>query len=94
MSYSVVVRHGFETAHRLPHLGGACASIHGRSWQAAVTVGGPSLNGDGTVVEFGAFNRALRSWIDACLDNGAMLTKVVIAETSANTAIWCLEGAP
>jgi len=46
VSYSVVVRHGFETAHRLPHLG------------------------------------------------GALITKVVIAETSANTAIWCLEGAP
>ncbi len=73
MSYSVVVRHGFETAHRLPHLGGGCASIHGHSWQAAVTATAPSLNCDGTVVEFRAFKKALRSWIDACLDNGAML---------------------
>jgi len=33
----------------------------------------PSLKGDGTVIEFGAFKSALRSWIDTCLDNGAML---------------------
>jgi len=29
VSYCVVVRHGFETAHRLPNLAGACASIGG-----------------------------------------------------------------
>lgn len=40
-----------------------------RPWLAAVTVTAPSLNGDGTVVEFGIFKRALRSWIDACLGN-------------------------
>jgi len=159
VSYSVEVRHAFETAHRLPYLGGACASIHGHSWQARVMATAPSLNCDGTVVEFCAFKRALRSWIDVWLDNGAMLgvadsllpaftadgsktfrfgagdaateaeilardqpwptaeavalviaraacraleaiphadgslvTEVVVAETSANTAIWRMEG--
>ena len=92
MSYSVVARHGFETAHRLPHLGSACASIHGRSWQAAVTVGAPSLNGDGTVVVIArAACQALEEIPHA---DGAPITEVVIAEASANTAIWCLEGAP
>jgi 6-pyruvoyltetrahydropterin/6-carboxytetrahydropterin synthase len=73
VSYSVVMRHSYETAHRLPHLGTACASIHGHSWQAAVSVTAPSPNGNGTVVEFGIFKRAL--------------TEVVIAETRVNTAI-------
>ena len=73
MSYSVVMRHSYETAHRLPHLGSACTSIHGHSWQAAVTVTTPSLNGNGpTVLGFGIFKRTLRPWIDVRLDKGAM----------------------
>ena len=70
--HSVTVRHNFETAHRLPHLKGKCQSLHGHSWWAHVTVTGPQLAG-GTLVEFGPFKQALRSWIDTCLDHGTML---------------------
>jgi 6-pyruvoyltetrahydropterin/6-carboxytetrahydropterin synthase len=73
MTSSVVVRAWFEAAHRLPQLGGACASIHGHSWQLAVTVIGSGLSPDGTIAEFGALKRAIRAWIDTHLDNGAML---------------------
>ncbi len=73
VGHSVVIRHGFEAAHRLPQLGGACASVHGHSWQAEVTVSAASMTAESTVVEFGAFKRMLRSWIDAQFDNGAML---------------------
>jgi 6-pyruvoyltetrahydropterin/6-carboxytetrahydropterin synthase len=73
MTSSIVIQGGFEAAHRLPQLGGACASIHGHSWQLAVTVTAPGLAADGTVAEFGAFKRAVRAWTDAHLDNGAML---------------------
>ena len=73
MTSSIVIRGGFEAAHRLPQLGGACASIHGHSWQIAVTVTAPGLSHDGTVAEFGAFKRAVHAWTDAHLDNGAML---------------------
>jgi 6-pyruvoyltetrahydropterin/6-carboxytetrahydropterin synthase len=69
----VVIQAGFEAAHRLPQLGGACANIHGHSWRAAVTVTAVALSADGTVTEFGALKRAVRSWVDAYLDNGAML---------------------
>jgi 6-pyruvoyltetrahydropterin/6-carboxytetrahydropterin synthase len=68
-----MIRHVFEAAHRLPHLGGACASIHGHSWGVAVTVTAPAVAADGTVTEFGALKRAVRSWLDSHLDNGAML---------------------
>ncbi|WNV87999.1 6-carboxytetrahydropterin synthase [Umezawaea sp. Da 62-37] len=71
--HAITVRHNFETAHRLPHLGGKCTSLHGHSWWAEVRVEGPALTGDGTVVEFGAFKRGLRQWLDAHLDHGAML---------------------
>lgn len=73
MTSSIVIRGGFEAAHRLPQLGGSCASIHGHSWQLAVTVTAPGLSADGTVAEFGAFKRAIRAWTDAQWDNGAML---------------------
>jgi 6-pyruvoyltetrahydropterin/6-carboxytetrahydropterin synthase len=70
---SIVIRAGFEAAHRLPQLDGACASIHGHSWHVAVTVTATGLSPDGTVAEFGAFKRAIRAWTDEQLDNGAML---------------------
>ncbi|RGD62051.1 6-carboxytetrahydropterin synthase [Kitasatospora xanthocidica] len=72
MSHAVTVRHNFETAHRLPHLAGKCENLHGHSWVVEVTVTAPVLAA-GTVVEFGAFKRALRTWIDSFLDHGAML---------------------
>lgn len=72
MSHTVSVRHNFETAHRLPHLSGKCESLHGHSWWAEFTVTAPELAA-GTVVEFGAFKRELRAWIDQHLDHGTML---------------------
>ncbi len=75
MSHLVAVRHNFETAHRLPHIGGKCRSIHGHSWWVDVEVTAPVLDQRGTVVEFGAFKKGLRDWLDARLDHGAMLGK-------------------
>ncbi|MFJ6380154.1 6-pyruvoyl trahydropterin synthase family protein [Kitasatospora sp. NPDC092039] len=72
MSHAITVRHNFETAHRLPHLAGKCENLHGHSWLVEVTVTAPVLAA-GTVVEFGAFKRALREWIDTFLDHGTML---------------------
>ncbi len=73
MTSSIVIRGGFEAAHRLPQLGEACGSVHGHSWRLTVTVTAPVLSPDGTVAEFGAFKRAVRAWTDAHWDNGAML---------------------
>ncbi|WP_159942541.1 6-pyruvoyl trahydropterin synthase family protein [Nocardiopsis sp. FR6] len=70
--HGVTVRHNFETAHRLPHLGGKCTNLHGHSWWVEVSAVAPTLD-SGTVVEFGSFKSALRSWIDTYLDHGAML---------------------
>jgi 6-pyruvoyltetrahydropterin/6-carboxytetrahydropterin synthase len=68
----VTVRHNFETAHRLPHLGGKCRNLHGHSWWAQISVTGPK-GATGTVVEFGALKAMLRTWIDTHLDHGTML---------------------
>lgn len=72
MTCLVTVRHNFETAHRLPTLGGKCTSLHGHSWWAEVTVAGPQ-DRTGCVIEFGHLKRDLRSWIDQYLDHGTML---------------------
>lgn len=71
--HRITLAHTFETAHRLPHLGGKCRNVHGHSWRVEVTVAAPVLSGDGTVVEFGSIKQALRGWIDEYLDHGAML---------------------
>ncbi|MCP9206817.1 6-pyruvoyl trahydropterin synthase family protein [Streptomyces sp. NEAU-Y11] len=72
MTHSVTVRHNFETAHRLPHLGGKCTNLHGHSWWCEVTVSAPRTD-RGTVAEFGDFKAGIRTWIDTWLDHGTML---------------------
>src|SRR2546425_7401275 len=72
-SYQITIEHTFETAHRLPHLGGKCTSLHGHSWRVAVPVIAPTLSNDVTVVEFGALKAGVREWIDTYLDHGTML---------------------
>lgn len=71
----VSVRHNFETAHRLPHLGrdSKCFNLHGHSWNVEITVVAPELDERGMIVEFGDFKRLVRGWIDARLDHGTML---------------------
>ncbi|MFF4777459.1 6-pyruvoyl tetrahydropterin synthase family protein [Microtetraspora fusca] len=88
---SVTCRHNFETAHRLPHLGGKCQSLHGHSWWAEVTILAPGLSEDYTVAEFGLFKAAMRGWIDAHLDHGAMLghrDPLVSALRSAHSKVF------
>ena len=75
MSQGVAVRHNFETAHRLPHLGQSskCFNLHGHSWTYEVTVASDTVGEDGLVVEFGALKKLLRTWTDVHWDHGAML---------------------
>ncbi|MBP2474800.1 6-pyruvoyltetrahydropterin/6-carboxytetrahydropterin synthase [Crossiella equi] len=72
-AHQITIEHTFETAHRLPHLGGKCTSLHGHSWRVAVQVIAPTLSDDATVVEFGALKAGVREWIDTYLDHGTML---------------------
>ncbi len=75
MTVGVAVRHNFETAHRLPHLGrdSKCFNLHGHSWNVEITVTADSLDKRGMVVEFGAFKRLIREFIDHYFDHGAIL---------------------
>ncbi|MFI1397942.1 6-pyruvoyl trahydropterin synthase family protein [Streptomyces sp. NPDC020681] len=72
MNHSVTIRHNFETAHRLPQLGGKCVNLHGHSWWCEIEVTAASIP-DSVVVEFGAFKGKIRQWIDTYLDHGVML---------------------
>ena len=72
MIHTVTVNHNFETAHRLPVLGGKCANLHGHSWRAAWTFAG-TPDADGIIADFAALKGTLRGWVDTCLDHGTML---------------------
>ncbi|GAB3837434.1 6-pyruvoyl trahydropterin synthase family protein [Kribbella italica] len=72
VTHAVTIRHNFETAHRLPQLGGKCQNLHGHSWWTEVTVSAPAMP-EHIVIEFGAFKRGIRQWIDTYLDHGTML---------------------
>lgn len=71
------VRHNFETAHRLPFLGGKCMNLHGHSWDVEVTFYAHAfksgMNSNGISLEYGLLKKVVRSWIDDKLDHGCML---------------------
>jgi len=73
----VTVKHNFETAHRLPFLGGKCQNLHGHSWNVEVgllnTAWPEGINEHGISVEYGLAKSTIRKWIDAHLDHGTML---------------------
>lgn len=71
--FAVTIAHTFEAAHRLPHLGGKCASLHGHSWRVQVTVTAPELTDQHTVVEFADLKHTARTWVDSRLDHGTMI---------------------
>lgn len=75
--FEIELSHNFETAHRLctdssPE---KCRSIHGHSWWVTVTIEGNELDEDGILVEFGAFKKAWRAWLDDSLDHHLVLSK-------------------
>lgn len=76
-SVAIAIDHNFETAHRLPLLGGKCTSLHGHSWHATITFRIPSwdmgMDKEGISVEYGLLKRVVRGWIDEYLDHGCML---------------------
>ena len=90
MSAAVIVKHNFETAHRLPFLGGKCTNLHGHSWWAEVTVTGQP-DADGILLNFATLKRDLREWIDTNLDHGAMLgvrDPLIAALQSADSKVF------
>jgi 6-pyruvoyltetrahydropterin/6-carboxytetrahydropterin synthase len=71
---SIMVRHTFEAAHRLPNVNAKCASLHGHSWGVTVRVEAPDVDDRGIIVDFGPLKAGIREWIDTNLDHGSMLS--------------------
>lgn len=69
---TIGVSHNFETAHRLPQLGGKCTNLHGHSWKVQWTFTG-ELDDNGIIADYGDLKKVLRGWVDEHLDHGAML---------------------
>lgn len=74
---TIAIEHNFETAHRLPFLGGKCENLHGHSWRAKFHLVRVGLTGGvdqyGISLEFAAVKKIIRQWIDMYLDHGTML---------------------
>lgn len=89
---SISVEHNFETAHRLPFLGGKCENLHGHSWKVEITFvayqHATGMNENGISTDYGQLKAVVRTWIDNYLDHGCMLgvkdplTPVLLAEDS------------
>lgn len=97
MTATIMVSHNFETAHRLPHLPGKCQSLHGHSWWVDVTVAADNPDDNGVLVEFGAYKRELRAWIDQYLDHGTILgaaDPLVQPLRDAECKVYTLDGWP
>lgn len=75
MTWTIEIGHNFETAHRLadPRAPRKCQSIHGHSWWVTVTIEAEKLDSLDMVVEFGAFKRAWRAWIDDTIDHALVV---------------------
>lgn len=74
MTNTLQFQHNFETAHRLPFLGGKCENLHGHSWLVTFTLMA-ERDSDGITVEYSTVKGAFRNWIDEHLDHGCMLGK-------------------
>ncbi len=72
-SHVAMVRHTFETAHRVLPLGGKCRNLHGHSWHVEASVAAPALDDVGVIVQFADLKAAFRAWIDNHVDHGVML---------------------
>lgn len=74
---AVLIEHNFETAHRLPFLGGKCENLHGHSWLAQITFVAyqheTGIDENGISAEYGKLKQIVRGWIDDKLDHGCML---------------------
>ena len=71
---AVIVEHNFETAHRLPFLGGKCENLHGHSWRVEIAfVAYQHATGMDSRAEYGQLKQVVRGWIDDRLDHGCML---------------------
>lgn len=75
--YAIEIRHNFETAHRLsdPDSPRKCMSIHGHSWWVTVTMEARSLSDGDMLVEFGAFKKAWRGYLDGRVDHHLVLRR-------------------
>ena len=73
--YKISIKHNFELAHRLadPSAPDKCRSIHGHSWWATVYIKGKELDDHGMLVEFGAFKKAWRGFLDDEVDHNLAL---------------------
>ncbi|MFG6197696.1 6-pyruvoyl trahydropterin synthase family protein [Nonomuraea sp. JJY05] len=71
--FTETIEHTWEAGHSLPHLPGKCASLHGHTWRASITIAAAHLDTSGILVDFGLLKARAKTWIDTHLDHALML---------------------
>lgn len=65
MPYELIIKADFGAAHHLRQYKGKCERLHGHNWKLDVVVeGGPGLNDEGMVLDFGDAKRAIAEVLD------------------------------
>jgi 6-pyruvoyl-tetrahydropterin synthase len=78
-----------DFAHFIPGHEGPCMNIHGHTWRLAITVGSPSLDPQGMVVDFGILKeKILRPMVDL-LDHSLVVYGDLLNRPAFRS---CLEG--
>lgn len=60
----------FDAGHRVTRHESKCRNAHGHRYVVEVTVGSPTLDEAGRVVDFGVVKDVVGAWIDGHLDHG------------------------
>ena len=68
-------RFEWDSAHRIAGHEGACKAIHGHRYVAEITVGAPTTDALGRVVDFGVFKQVVGDWILAHFDHSAIFDR-------------------
>lgn len=76
----------FDSAHKLNDYFGACANLHGHTYELHVTVTGNAFD-NGMVIDFKDLKQIVKENVISKLDH-SFLNDIVVQPTAENLAIW------
>ena len=73
MGLTISREFGFDTAHRVLHHEGKCASLHGHRYTAIVEVSAHQLDALGRIIDFSEMKTIVNTWLDVNWDHSTIL---------------------
>lgn len=81
--YEATIAVKFDSGHRLLNHRGKCATPHGHTYRAEITVAKQELDDVGISVDFTDLKKVLRQWIDANWDHAFLINSIDLELVSA-----------